>query len=57
MMISSILAILTLLPIIIETYISIYFIISLLIISVNIYMLHHARNAKHYEESIRATNL
>tara|TARA_A100001388_G_C28724590_1_gene478247 strand:+ start:539 stop:1300 length:762 start_codon:yes stop_codon:yes gene_type:complete len=49
MMISSILAILTLLPIIIETYISIYFIISLLIISVNIYMLHHARNAKHYE--------
>ena len=49
MMISSILAILTLLPIIIETFISIYFIISLLIIAVNIYMLHHARNAKHYE--------
>ena len=49
MMLSSIIAILSLLPIVIENTFSIYFIISLIVISFNIYLLHHARNAKNYQ--------
>ena len=49
MMLSSILAILSLLPIIIKNTFSIYFVISLIVISFNIYLLHHARNAKNYQ--------
>ena len=49
MMLSSILAILSLLPIVIKNTFSIYFVISLIVISFNIYLLHHARNAKNYQ--------
>ena len=49
MMLSSILAILSLLPIIIKNTFSIYFVISLIVISFNIYLLHHARNTKNYQ--------
>ena len=49
MMLSSILAILSLLPIVIKNTFSIYFVVSLIVISFNIYLLHHARNAKNYQ--------
>ena len=49
MMLSSIIAILSLLPIVIKNAFSIYFVISLFMITFNIYLLHHAKNAKNYQ--------
>ena len=49
-MISSILAILTLLPIIFLKLFSYYFIMALLIICYTIYLLHHAKSKSQYEK-------